>query len=207
VHSAWLDIPLSDYEGHMASVGQAQLLANALSGFVELHRPPSLAVIGCAGGNGLERVSPTVTSRLVAVDANPAYVHVARERFAHRFRQFEAVVGDAQSEAMTFMPVAAAFAGLVFEYVSPSALLRQLARWIHPGGHIGVVLQLPSSSMDAVSPSPFLSLKKLVGCLRLVAPEEFVRLAGGVGFEKRRECAITLETGKSFWCGTFERTT
>jgi hypothetical protein len=118
----------------MASVGQAQMLANALSGFVELHRPPSLAVIGCTGGNGLERVSRTVTSRLVAVDANPVYAHVAQKQFAHRFRQFEAVVGDAQSEAMTFMPVAAAFAGLVFEYVSPSALLRQLPQWIHPGG-------------------------------------------------------------------------
>jgi hypothetical protein len=41
----WLDIPLSDYEGHMAlpGVAQAQLLAEILAGQLRSLQPASLA--------------------------------------------------------------------------------------------------------------------------------------------------------------------
>ena len=54
----WLDIPLADYEAHMAlpSVGQAALLGDLFAATVEAHRPESVALIGCAGGNGFERI-------------------------------------------------------------------------------------------------------------------------------------------------------
>jgi hypothetical protein len=37
----WLDIPLSDYEGHMAlpEVAQAQLLADVFSAQLEINKP------------------------------------------------------------------------------------------------------------------------------------------------------------------------
>ena len=50
MRSPWLDIPLADYEAHMAlaTVGQAQLIAHELDGLVRTHAPRSVAVIGCA---------------------------------------------------------------------------------------------------------------------------------------------------------------
>jgi hypothetical protein len=47
----WLGIALSDYEAHMAlpEVGQAQMLADVFAGHLDIRRPGSLAVIGCAG--------------------------------------------------------------------------------------------------------------------------------------------------------------
>ncbi len=55
-----LDIPLQDYEGHMSdpSIGQAAMLANQLELLLELRMPSSIAIIGCAGGNGLDRIRP-----------------------------------------------------------------------------------------------------------------------------------------------------
>jgi hypothetical protein len=59
----WLNIPLDDYEGHMSlpAVGQAQMIAEQLD-----H-----ALIGCAGGNGLERIAGRPIERVVARDAVP----------------------------------------------------------------------------------------------------------------------------------------
>jgi hypothetical protein len=74
----WLAIPLADYEAHMAlpEVGQAELLAEVLARAVREQAPRSVAIFGCAGGNGFDRV-PSDT-RLVGVDVNPRYVAAAR---------------------------------------------------------------------------------------------------------------------------------
>ena len=66
------EIPISDYEAHMAlpSIGQGQLLSTTLQQVVSAFRPRSLAVLGAAGGNGLDALDPVVVRRVVAVDFN-----------------------------------------------------------------------------------------------------------------------------------------
>jgi hypothetical protein len=53
IASPWLDIPLADYEGHMAlpEIAQARMLAGELERAVRQHTPSSVAIIGCSGGN------------------------------------------------------------------------------------------------------------------------------------------------------------
>ena len=77
----WRAIPLADYEGHMEApqVGQAAMLRDILGEFVTRLRPASLALLGAAGGNGLECVEPGVVRRVVAVDINPDYLAACRE--------------------------------------------------------------------------------------------------------------------------------
>ncbi len=79
----WLGIPLSDYEGHMNAPGVRQL--NALADlFAEslLHcRPRSVAILGIAGGNGLDRVDASVTERIVGIDIHPQYLEAVRDRY------------------------------------------------------------------------------------------------------------------------------
>ncbi len=52
----WLDIPLADYEGHMALpyVAQAQLFSGLFAEALQEFSPESVALLGCAGGNGFE---------------------------------------------------------------------------------------------------------------------------------------------------------
>src|ERR1700733_5029312 len=80
----WLNIPLDDYEGHMSlpEVGQAQMIADELHHAVLRWAPRSIAVIGCAGGNGLERIARGTVERVVAMDVNPDYVERTRARHA-----------------------------------------------------------------------------------------------------------------------------
>jgi hypothetical protein len=68
MNNPWLDVPLADYEGHMALPGieQAQLLSGIFADVLAKFSPRSVAVIGCAGGNGFDRISPSI-SRVVGV--------------------------------------------------------------------------------------------------------------------------------------------
>jgi len=67
MRNPWLDIPLGDYEAHMAlpAIGQSQLIADQLDILVRTYAPSSVAILGCAGGNGFERLIDTSVSRLV----------------------------------------------------------------------------------------------------------------------------------------------
>jgi hypothetical protein len=61
MNNPWLDIPLSDYEGHMALPGVApsQLLAEILAGQLQSLQPTSLALLGCAEGTASNALIPT----------------------------------------------------------------------------------------------------------------------------------------------------
>lgn len=70
--SPWLEVPLEDYEGHMLApeVAQLPVLADLFAQALALRRPTSVAVLGVAGGNGLDRVDPALTKRVVGFDCN-----------------------------------------------------------------------------------------------------------------------------------------
>jgi len=201
----WLDIPLTDYEGHMASpqVAQAQLLGDTFEQLLRAHAPPSVAVLGCAGGNGLERIDIRVTTRVVGVDINAAYLDALRERYAGRFQYLELVAGDVQGDALTFQPVAMAFAALLFEYVDVALALRRIRPLIEDAGILGTVVQLPSDSVAAVSPSPFASIQTLAPCMRLVPPSEIRGAATQAGFSEIDQAERVSVSGKRFHLQVF----
>src|SRR5262249_22274431 len=117
--NAWLQIPLADYEAHMAlpSVGQAQLLATAMCRVTQTFQPRSMAVLGAAGGNGFHLVDPQIVSRIVAIDVNREYLCACTKRRSWRVSQFEAVWHDLSQGPPAIVPVDCVFAGLVLEYL------------------------------------------------------------------------------------------
>src|ERR1700733_2036112 len=108
----WLNIPLDDYEGHMSlpAVGQAQMIAEQLDLGLERWSPTSIAVIGCAGGNGLDKIAGRTVERVVAVDVNPDYIERTRARHAQRLQGLELVCADVQSESVKYEPVELTYA-------------------------------------------------------------------------------------------------
>ncbi len=196
----WLEIPLEDYEAHMSlpSVAQAQFLADSIESLTMRLRPNSVAVVGCSGGNGFERISPQVVQRVVGIDINPQYVAEARRRYHGRFRQLEILCQDFIDEHCAFEPVDLVFAGLVFEYVDWRLGISSVRRFMKSGGYLSTVLQLPSEKVSAVSPSPFGSLSKLNNILTLVPLDEFEKYGGRLGFEIRQSSRLKLSSGKEF---------
>ena len=198
----WLAIPLADYEAHMAlpQVGQAELLANVLADAVRVHAPRSVAVVGCAGGNGFDRVP--LGTRLVGIDVNPDYVAAARARHAAR-EGLELFVADVTADALPFAPVELAYAGLLFEYVEPAVALRRFAAKLLPGAMLVAVLQLSNAAQAEVTPSPYTSLAALASSMCLVLPEALTRAAMAEGYTLVGEDVATASGGKRFAVQTY----
>jgi ubiquinone/menaquinone biosynthesis C-methylase UbiE len=201
----WLEIPLKDYEEHMAlpSIGQAEMLADQFALLIKRIRPASVSLVGCAGGNGLERIDPDRVERVVAVDINSKYVEEARARHAKRLKHLQLICADIQSEELQFEPVDFIYAALVFEYVDVLSTIATLKRICRGGGTLATVLQLPSSRQSTVSPSPYESLSRLAAFMSLVAPSDLSKIAVAGGFTPATSEIIELPSGKSFCIQTF----
>jgi SAM-dependent methyltransferase len=185
----------------MPSIRQALMLAEQFAILLERLRPASVAVFGCAGGNGLDRLNPHEVRRVVGVDINDQYIRETRARYAGRLADLELVCGDVQSDLLQFEPVEFIYAALVFEYVGVSATLATVKRNCREGGTLATVLQLPSAS--AVSPSPYESLGRLSTMIRLVAPSELRRMAELAGFSEATSEIVELSSRKAFCVQTF----
>jgi ubiquinone/menaquinone biosynthesis C-methylase UbiE len=205
----WLDIPLADYEGHMASpnVGQAQLLSDVFASALNKYEPRSVAVLGCAGGNGFDRVSTKVTQRVVGVDLNRDYVLQARTRFDHRIPLLELLVGDVQTDKFAFAPVELVFAGLLFEYVDAEAVLAKIWAMLSAGGTLLTVVQLPSTTIAEITPSQFASLGALSSVMRLVPPKLLRQLAAVHGYHETDAQTLQAAGGKEFHVQAFRLAT
>ncbi len=187
----------------LPSVGQARMLADEFELLIGQRSPASVAIIGCAGGNGLERIAPGRVRRVVAVDINPRYVEETGGRHAGRLPGLELICADVQSGELRFNPVDLIYAALIFEYVDVPATFATLRRNCSPGGTLAVLLQLEATGQPAVSPSPFRSLGQLAPMLRLISPAELAAEAAAAGFAAAESRSIALASGKRFWLQMF----
>ncbi len=62
-------------------VAQLDALADLFEETLRKCSPDSVAILGIAGGNGLSRIDPSVTTRIVGVDINPTYLEAVCNRF------------------------------------------------------------------------------------------------------------------------------
>lgn len=199
MRSPWLDIPLADYERHMSlpEVGQAQMLAAEFASAVREFSPRSVAIIGCAGGNGLNRLERSV-ERIVGIDINPLYIEATRRRYEPRLHCLELYVADIERGVPTCVPVDLVFAALIFEYVDVSATMKVLRTLCTESGTLIVILQCAHSESSAVSPSPYQSLQSLKPVMRLRDETALKGCAESAGFSGVSSRTLTLASGKSF---------
>jgi len=203
----WLTIALADYEGHMESpeVDQSALLSELFGATLTRHRPRSLVVLGCAGGNGFDQIDPVVTERIFAIDINPAYTAETFKRYQSRLPGLRALTLDVQTEAVPASPVDLVHAGLVLEYVDVPCVVPKIASMLGRGGTFHAVLQLPSDSMPSVSTTRFTSLQRLTPLMRLVSPDELTTVALEANLVLRNKEFAQSRAGKMFAALTFER--
>ena len=203
----WLDIPSSDYVDHMRSpgVGQHQVLNRLLRDALRTTHPRNVLVLGCSTGNGLEHVDSSVTSRVLGIDVNPAYLERLVEWFPHPAFKLDVQCADLATAAFEPEAFDLVHAALVFEYLEWSPLLRRLVATLRSEGVLSVVLQLPSPTSPAVTPTEFTSLRSLERVFRFVPPEAFVAQAAGVGLNLESRRTQPLESGKGFEVLRFRR--
>jgi len=196
----WLDITEGDYVGHMSSpaVNQRPVLSHLLRDVLESTRPCDVLILGCSTGNGLEHVDAAVTRRVTGVDVNPTYLQRLVQQFPNP--GFELDVRCADLTECGFEPGAfdLVHAGLVLEYVEWPRLLPRWAETLRPRGTFSVVLQRPSESSPAVTPTEFTSLRSLESLFQFVEPDALVKQAYDAGLELEYRRTEPLRSAKEF---------
>jgi hypothetical protein len=202
----WLDIPLGDYEGHMAAaqVGQAGALADLFAEALAFRRPASVAVLGVAGGNGLDRIDSAITRRVVGVDINPLYLDAVRRRHAS-LPGLELHAADLAEQSIPLPPVQLVHAALILEHAGTGRCLDNALSLLAEDGAFSAVLQLPSRTEPTVGNTGFASLQPLASHFSFVDPALLCALLRRRGLQSVHETRRALPAGKAFWMGIFVR--
>jgi SAM-dependent methyltransferase len=196
----WLDIELSDYENHMAlpDVAQSQYLSLYLSAVLKLYKPGSIAMLGCSGGNGLERIVGKKVEEIICVDVNPDFLKKTENRYKNNFKDIEFVCQDITSHNFKISNVDLIYGGLVFEYVDIGPAIANISKFLNKKGILAVVLQQPNENIPEVSPSKYKSLEKLSQMFRFVSPIKFAELCNIHNIKLISQKETQLQSGKKF---------
>jgi len=200
----WLTVPLSDYEGHMrsANVEQLDALSELFAKALAFARPASVAILGIAGGNGLEHIDSALTERIVGIDVNDAYLEAVRERYAS-LPGLELHCLDLAKETLPLEPVQLVHAALVFEHAGVGQPLDNALSLVAPRGTLSIVLQLPSHTEAGVSPTAFATLQNLKPHFTLIDPQWLVTTLESRGLKLKEQVPRPLPAGKALWMGIF----
>lgn len=186
------------------AVDQLAPLADLFGEALARLRPRSVAVLGIAGGNGLEHVDGTLTTRIIGVDLNPSYLAATKARYPD-LRGLELHCADLEQDTLNLEPVSLVHAALVFEHAGTGQCLDTAVSLVAPGGHLSVVLQVPSDEHEAVSQAGFASIDTLADDFTFVDPHQLRRELAQRELRLTHQARRVLSTGKAFWSGYFER--
>lgn len=186
-------------------VAQLDVLALLFREVLDYCRPPSVVILGIAGGNGVDQIDPNVTRRIAGVDVNPDYLAAVRRRFP-ALQDIELHCADLAQQLVVMPPVALVHAALIFEHAGVGRCLDNAILMVADGGALSVVLQLPSPMAAGVGASPYASLAGLKPNFALVDPAWLKETLEVRGFRLVQQTLRPLAAGKSFWLGVFQRT-
>ena len=202
----WRSVPLDDYERHMRSahVRQLSALSDLFAYALDVCTPESVAILGVAGGNGLERINRDRTRRVLGIDINSTYIETTQQRFADMPGLYLHCL-DLAAGINGLDSVQMVHAALIFEHAGLGTCLENAVKLVAPGGSLSVVLQLPSRlSQDPISSESPQSIQGLGPHFHLIEPAHLQEALLKDKFHMMQEEQCALPSGKAFWMGIFK---
>ena len=201
---AWTEIVTTDdYDGHMASIGQAQAAAELTGWIIQAARLPAGARITIAGagtGQMFDLLDPTVFHpyRLTCADLNPVFLERLRSRLTARGLEAEVVEDDFEQTALEPRPDLL-LATLLLEHIDWRRGVQAIAG-LRPAG-CGIVLQEnPPNMTTAVTPGrrllPSIAKAIEVGRPTLVPGEELISATIAQGYQSPAIASREVADGK-----------
>ena len=152
----WEEISLDDYEKHMSldSVRQLQALDSIMKEQFTTYPVETAAVLGVAGGNGLEHIDTGKFRKVYGVDINADYLHAVSQRYTQLSGVLECLHIDLINEAEKLPQAQLLIANLLIEYIGYKALQRAVLQTAPE--YVSCVIQINTDEEQWVSESPYL---------------------------------------------------
>lgn len=127
--------------------------------------PESVAVLGIAGGNGLDRIDLCATRRVVGIDIQLTYLETVRRRYPRLPVTLHWI--DLEYQTVNEQAVGLVHAALIFKHARTGQCLQNVASLVAPDGHLAVVLQLSTPAQEDIPPTQLQTMRLLGGHFRL----------------------------------------
>jgi SAM-dependent methyltransferase len=202
----WLNVPLCDYEGHMGSstVQQSEPLSRLFAESLTLLNPTSVAILGIAGGNGLQRIPTKSVQRILGIDINPDYLDAVRQRFP-QLPGLELHCADLAEHTLDLAPVDLVHAALIFEHTGTTRALDNAMALVAPHGTLSVVLQRPGDSSQNIGNSGYASVQSRGEHFSLVDPAQLTKTLCARNFTLIHQGRRPVPAGKALQLSIFTR--
>ena len=152
----WEEISLDDYEKHMSldSVQQLQSMNAIMKEQFTAYPVDTVTLLGIAGGNGLEHVSPDKYRKVYGVDINADYLHAVSQRYTELSGALECLQIDLINEAEKLPQTQFLIANLLIEYIGYRAFQQAILQTAPK--YVSCVIQINTNKEQWVSESPYL---------------------------------------------------
>lgn len=151
----WEKVTLDDYENHMKSenIYQLQRLNEIMKSQLNQYHTPTVAILGVAGGNGLEHIS-SKNNIVYGIDINNDYLVACKNRYSHLGNRLILQKLDISDMKNDLPKVDMIIADLIIEYIGIINFIHQISK-NHPQ-YVSTVLQ-QNSDTGFVSESPYMA--------------------------------------------------
>lgn len=206
MNNPWKEVALDDYENHMAlnSVFQLQTLADIMREQFSAFPITSAAVLGVAGGNGLDALNDLPSIKITyGVDINASYLEASAARYPMLAGRYSTVLADINDDCSCLPHAELVIANLFIEYVG-CANFEKAIRVMEPE-YVSCVIQIdPAESF--VSDSPYTDkLEVLDSVHAAVDGNQLIRALDGIGYKVIDSKETPLPNGKVFRRMDFKR--
>ena len=151
----WEKVSLSDYESHMSldSIMQLQTLNVMMKRQFRIAQFESIMILGIAGGNGLEHITPDICRKVYGVDINKDYLKACSERYPELKNILECICADLTDPDINLPSAELVTADLLIEYIGYKNFTRIIRR-VRPDC-ISCIIQV-NTGTEFVSDSPYI---------------------------------------------------
>ena len=151
----WEEVSLEDYENHMklSTVQQLQNLNEIMKSQIYKYNISTVAILGVAGGNGLEHIDTSKIKKVYGIDINQNYLNVCKEKYK-RLKDYLVLEKLDLSDISNELPATdIVIANLFIEYIGIDIFAKQLLK--NPPKYVSCVIQ-KNTNNDFVSDSPYI---------------------------------------------------
>ena len=194
----WEEISLDDYEKHMSldSVRQLQAMNSIMQEQFNNYPAETAMILGIAGGNGLEHVSPEKFRKVYGVDINADYLRAVSERYTELSGVLECLHIDLMNEAEKLPQAQLLIANLLIEYISYGAFQKAVLQTAPE--YVSCVIQINIDEEQWVSESPYLhAFDRLDEVHRQMEEKALTAAMDDIGFSLILQESCPLPNGKA----------
>lgn len=191
----WKNIKTIEYEGHMKSIKQYDLLNHIFKEQVSEHSFKTIGIIGIGCGNGLEHIKADTV--VYGYDINKDFLNKCQNLYENLDYNLILSNIDLTLKEIKINTCDILIFNLVVEYIGKYNFIHIINK--SRPSYISVVLQITCGKDNAISDSPYKSIFNNVSTIRTeVLPQDLTSMLELIGYQFQYSKTYEINPFKSF---------